>query len=205
MPVKVRSNQTLHFSHCPQYDKADANKDTPVKLKYGLLKLMESKKFEKICVKELVDYIGVSRGTFYLHYEDIYALVEEIEQELLDLTDTKGHINIPFTTEYYNKPHPILYSALKGILLHQYENCILLGKNGEPSFEGKCKKLFQKNVIEKIFHDNNVSKNRNLIISYLANGHMALIEQWLFVNPYIPVEEVTIILTRLVFNAFYKN
>ncbi len=33
---------------------------------------------DKITVKKVTDYIGITRNTFYYHYQDIYALLEEI-------------------------------------------------------------------------------------------------------------------------------
>lgn len=41
-----------------------------------------SKKHKKITVRELSELVDINRGTFYLHYKDIYDLVEQIENEL---------------------------------------------------------------------------------------------------------------------------
>ncbi len=52
-------------------------------LKQGLCALMQEKDFHTITVKELTDYTDLNRGTFYLHYTDIYDLLEKIEDEVL--------------------------------------------------------------------------------------------------------------------------
>ena len=44
--------------------------------------LLESKSYKDITVKELCDVADINRGTFYLHFKDIYDMVEQIEQEI---------------------------------------------------------------------------------------------------------------------------
>ena len=51
-------------------------------LKQGLTELMAQKSIKKITVRELSELVDINRGTFYLHYKDIYDLVEQIENEL---------------------------------------------------------------------------------------------------------------------------
>ena len=56
---------------------------TKTQLKNGLAKLMAEKSINEISVKELVELVDINRSTFYLHYSDIYNLLEEIEEEML--------------------------------------------------------------------------------------------------------------------------
>lgn len=46
--------------------------------------LSEKKDLGKISVTELCKRADISRGTFYLHYDDIYGIAEEYENELID-------------------------------------------------------------------------------------------------------------------------
>jgi AcrR family transcriptional regulator len=49
----------------------------------GLIELMKTKPFKQITVKELCDLANVHRSTFYIHYEDIYALLRAVEDDSL--------------------------------------------------------------------------------------------------------------------------
>jgi len=49
----------------------------------GLIELMKTKAVEKITVRELCDLANVHRSTFYIHYEDIYALLRVVEEDAL--------------------------------------------------------------------------------------------------------------------------
>ena len=45
--------------------------------------LLETKKIQNITVKELAQMADINRGTFYLHYKDVYDLMEHIQSDLL--------------------------------------------------------------------------------------------------------------------------
>ncbi|MGN1077696.1 MAG: TetR/AcrR family transcriptional regulator [Candidatus Gallimonas sp.] len=47
--------------------------------------LEERGEIEDITVSELAERADISKSTFYYHYEDIYAVAEEFENELLDM------------------------------------------------------------------------------------------------------------------------
>ena len=49
----------------------------------AFIELLSVKKLNEITVKELCDKADVNRGTFYLHYQDIYDLKRQIETDLL--------------------------------------------------------------------------------------------------------------------------
>ena len=45
--------------------------------------LSEKKELSNISVKELCERADISRGTFYSHYDDIYGVAEDYENELI--------------------------------------------------------------------------------------------------------------------------
>lgn len=48
----------------------------------SLLELMQTKPISKITIKEICDLSDMSRSTFYLHYHDQSALLEDIEKKV---------------------------------------------------------------------------------------------------------------------------
>ena len=46
--------------------------------------LSEKKEINKITVTELVKRADINRGTFYSHYDDVYSVAEDYENELID-------------------------------------------------------------------------------------------------------------------------
>lgn len=60
----------------------NARKATRQKLTEAFWKLYQERPISKITVKEIAAQCGVGRGTFYNHFPDVYAILEEIEREL---------------------------------------------------------------------------------------------------------------------------
>jgi len=64
-------------------------KKTTRSIKNAFLELRAKKPIEKITIKELTEKAEISKGTFYLHYADIYALSESLENEVIrELTES---------------------------------------------------------------------------------------------------------------------
>ena len=57
---------------------------TKAQLRRGLARLMQEKSINEITVKELVDEVDINRSTFYLHYTDIYQMLQKIEEEVME-------------------------------------------------------------------------------------------------------------------------
>ena len=59
--------------------------------------LSEKKDIDKVTVKEVVERADISKSTFYSHYVDIYAVIEEFGNEIIDL--------VKETINEYSKAH----------------------------------------------------------------------------------------------------
>jgi len=53
-------------------------------IKQSFLQLLEEKPYSEITVKDIVSSCGINRNSFYYHFRDLPALLEEIIQENLD-------------------------------------------------------------------------------------------------------------------------
>lgn len=101
----------------------------------AFLGLLREKPIRNISVKELCARAGINRGTFYLHYKDIYDLYERMEQKLLE--DLDGLLaNTPVIGAEQNAETS---AAFIGALINFFERneelcAILLGDNGDKQF-----------------------------------------------------------------------
>ena len=63
--------------------------------------LGEKKNMESITVSELAKRADIAKSTFYNHYDDVYAVAEEFENELIgELSAVLNEIEIENATEY---------------------------------------------------------------------------------------------------------
>ena len=53
----------------------------------ALLQLLEKKDLEFITVTEITKKAGVTRSTFYLHYENVYELFEETVENMTESSE----------------------------------------------------------------------------------------------------------------------
>lgn len=53
-------------------------------LRHTLTQLLMEKDLKDITVSELTSLADINRGTFYLHYKDIYDLFEQVEKEIIE-------------------------------------------------------------------------------------------------------------------------
>ena len=57
----------------------------------AFLKIAEKKPLEKISVRDIVDECGINRNTFYYHFQDIYAVLEEVLVNQILITESDGN------------------------------------------------------------------------------------------------------------------
>ena len=51
-------------------------------LQNALIACMQQKPFNRITVREICETADINRSTFYMHYKDIYELLDEIEEQV---------------------------------------------------------------------------------------------------------------------------
>lgn len=56
-------------------------------LQNALIVCMQQKPFNRITVREICETADINRSTFYMHYKDIYELLDEIEEQVYQEID----------------------------------------------------------------------------------------------------------------------
>ena len=112
---------------------------TKQSIKDTFLDLLKQKHFTKITVTELCRVSEINRGTFYLHYYDIYDVLDDI---LNDMTqDMKTTIEHLFCLNQKNCSYPFcqklqMDSHYRALFLDDTISAILLEKIAENTKEG---------------------------------------------------------------------
>lgn len=148
-------------------------------LSRALFFLLETKNYQDISVKELCDAADVNRGTFYLHYKDIYDMVDQIEQDILAQFEELISKHAPDSLDA--NPNPLIYDIFQFAMENRTLYASLLGKNGDISFLLKIKKLFRERLIE--LYASTLPQEELTHFEYFyhfaASGCIGLIEHWL--------------------------
>lgn len=136
------------------------------------LDLVEEKPFHMVKVKELVSYAGISRSSFYTHFNSIYDIVQKLEDEFLD--------------NFY--PSEAAHSVLVGgsiaesleqssyIQEHSRTLRLLCGPNGDAYFSSRIAQTI-KQICKRVWDEEGTALSpaqREALSSYIAGGTLML-------------------------------
>ncbi|MDD3569907.1 MAG: TetR/AcrR family transcriptional regulator [Lachnospiraceae bacterium] len=167
-------------------------------LKSGFASLMKEKEFKDIRVKDITDLVDLNRGTFYLHYNDTYDLLEKIENEVLDdfqtMIDTYcpqvgGHSILPVITPIVN------------YIVDNLEVCRVLFQNKTSNdFWQKFQQLVRKNGVSMIqmTYPNYNQEYLDYFFSFVTTGILGLIKEWFDTDMRLPKNELVTVSDKLI-------
>lgn len=151
---------------------------TRAQLRKGLAELMQEKSISEITVKELVERVDINRSTFYLHYTDIYNMLDSIEQELYqELESTfQAHAGGTLDEEAYPFIEDV-FSILEG---NKEIVSALLGPNGDIGFLTEIESMlsdYSFRVLRKAFADR--GGDLPCAYSFCLTGCVGVVKGWL--------------------------
>lgn len=152
---------------------------TKKQLRECLTHLLKEKKVQDITVRELTDMADLNRGTFYLHYRDVFDLLEKTENELLE----------EFNRLMYRHNAREINDKLDEIFVEIFhlvqDNAalveILLGENGDLNFVNRLKLLVREKCLQdwmELFRSAN-SAFFEAYYSFIVSGCVGLVQYWL--------------------------
>lgn len=148
-------------------------------IRHSFLQLLKEKSIDHISVKEVCEKAGINRGTFYIHYKDIYDLLNTIEEELYKEFKTALFSISPIE----NNVNPFELTA--GIFECVKDNAdicaIILGENGDKNFMRKLIELGKEVCIEtyKHFFKNASITQIEYFYTFVSYGCIGVLEKWI--------------------------
>jgi len=111
----------------------------------AFISIADTTPIEKISVTQITDMCGISRNTFYYHYEDIYALVKDIVHTKsvklfnIDLNETTWEEAWIRAAEYTKKNRRFIRNIYEGVGRDVFEEYMLSITDGaiRRSFIGR--------------------------------------------------------------------
>ncbi|MFC7678437.1 TetR/AcrR family transcriptional regulator [Paenibacillus sp. GCM10028914] len=186
-------------------------------LRDALTALMKEKTFDEITVSDLTTRADINRGTFYLHYRDKYDLLEQSEEEIMEgIRQTKSkkkllkREDIP-RFDFMNEPIPVVTELFEYLQENAEFMTVILGAKGDPAFHVKLKSVMRDIMAEGILLH---LKEEDLIVplgylsAYAISAQLGVIQHWLDTGMKESPEEVSLIISRLVFgdpSTIYKE
>ena len=140
-------------------------KRTKTNIINAFLQLCAKKPPERITVKELADLAEINKATFYLHYRDIYDLLETQENELFErVFDSIAHPN-----SVLSEPKLFIKELVEGFIANKQLIDIIFGKNRRNILADKIESEVRSFIFEK-YPQYKDSPELNVLLTYVIRG-----------------------------------
>lgn len=182
MPLAIAANGIL-LDMKKRFEKTE---QTKADIREAFWRLYATKPIDKISVVQVCELAGYNRGTFYLHFSDIYDVLASIEESLLaGMTEC---VEACMKRLRRDSSKLSCIAACKDVVLYYERNkshiSVLLGEQGDPSFIYRLKENLKPLWREYVVGSENgrSSGEIDLILEYTLAGTLFMISRWL-ANP----------------------
>ena len=151
----------------------------------------------KITVKALTDRAKVHRQTFYLHYNSLDDLYDELLTETLGkFKDVAANMELPYDLHEFHRRFFLQCSRLE-----KHEERIIC----HPSYAEYCSKLFTDGAVESQRRYNAYEQwppeIQEIIRRYLIINLLEFYRHWVLTGKKMSLEDLTVITNKLMFNG----
>lgn len=161
---------------------------TRMLLRRAFTDLLKEKPIESISVKELCAVAGINRGTFYSHYQDLYDLRRQLEEELVE------DLQRALAPLLENAPSPL--EVTEGIFRCLRDNAdvctVVLGPCGDRGFVRRLLEGARASYLAGYTRYFAGASQRQLdyFYAFVSAGCIGLLERWLSEGMTTPAEEI---------------
>lgn len=147
-------------------------------IRTSFLALLKEKRLNKITVAEICRMANIGRGTFYLHYTDVYDLYGQIEDELCQGLYQLFESCYPTTTEENSR------RLAEGLTLYVEENkdlfLLLVRSENNRSLQKLLATFYEKVILEsQRLHPGADLAYESVEAIFAVSGIVGVLEQWL--------------------------
>lgn len=148
-------------------------------LRQGLTELLNQKPAKSVSVREITERININRGTFYLYYKDIFDMIDQLENEMLE--EYKEIVLSHAPKSPGEVPPPILFDLYSFVADNAGMCLALIGPNGDLAFVNKLKELMRDRLLHywNLLYKVQYGDNFEYFYSFLISGCFGLFESWL--------------------------
>lgn len=154
-------------------------------LRDAFVRLLGRKNLADITVSELTREANIDRRTFYLHYNNIYDIIDEIDAAAVQIIEDAIR-NIPVESrEFFEQLTKIMITNLD-----YYE--VIIPDRGYYSLEYRCKAILRNALIDYYSKRSSMDPLKLEFLSeYAASGIMSVYTHWMRHGKPLSLDELT--------------
>ncbi len=148
----------------------------------------------RISVVNVTKHAGYNRSTFYEYFIDIYDLLDQLEQVMIDefceILNERG-----FTDGKFNGMEIYVQGFVEAYQKYGDDLTVLLGKDGDPAFSGK--------IVDKMKDfwskwAGNEAMNVEIIIEFACPALLSIMSTWHDLGKSIPIEQLMNVILKMI-------
>ena len=175
-----------------------SSKKTKENIKLAFAELLhEKKELKHVTVTELVKRAGITRSSFYTHYDSIYDVAQEFQDDTMNLL-----INNEFNLENINDIYAYIDMLIETLKENENTYKMLLSSNEPIIFFDKIRKKFISNTYEIVKNTSN-DKYLKLDISFYVDGLVSQILKYFRANEGYTLDEIGDNMKKWIKKLFY--
>ncbi|MCY7892398.1 TetR/AcrR family transcriptional regulator [Bacillus vallismortis] len=155
-------------------------------LRDALIALLKEKDANSITIQEITEKADLTRGTFYLHYQDKQDFLFQSMTEVLDDLIRQVKPETPVEPVSIDEDHPPLSFVKLFEYIHEHAEYfqVMLSDRGLPQFRSLMAEFVQKRIYEELLSsikesDKALQVPKEILISYITSAHIGVICSWL--------------------------
>ena len=125
--------------------------------------IYKEKPIDKISIAEISRITGNNRGTFYHYFKDVYAVLDQIEDDLMNQVTAEVKALYSITIPIFKK--------------HGEKIFTLLGKNGDPQFTSRFRESSRALLIQ-FWNLSDQTEHLDYLIEYTYSVMIGLMAKW---------------------------
>lgn len=170
-------------------------------IRQAFVELLKEKDLEKITVTNIITRANINRGTFYAHYQDVRAVIEQIENEIIDkMLEFLGEFR---HKNFFQNPLPLLLKVSRYLEEDEDFYRILINSKGAIPFLEKIKRIF----VEHMRTDSDIpeavkaSPDFTVSVNFFAGGVINLYQVWFRGETKYSLNEIALIVSKIIKNT----
>lgn len=179
-------------------------KNAKIQIQKQLIEKMKTECIHTIKVKHLVDSLCISRSTFYLYYDSVFSVLQDIEDlffyELQAIANTFW--SYPPNIHYLTEPHPVILKAMTYLNNQKEVAKVLWGPYGDQTYRIRCRKMIQHAFFPKHIFATSEKPDTIYNISFMVGGHLELINCWIDNDCSFNIKDLTLLIYKLMYGDY---
>lgn len=165
-------------------------------IRTAMIELLAEKDISKITVVDVVKRADLSRNTFYAHYQDVFAVLEELENDFL--LEMNLYLDEAIQNREFSDPLPLLQKFQKFVEKDIETNQLLLSNQNAAAFCEKVKQIFIARVMEKLYTTEvKDTKGFSIFLECLAGGFINLYQKSLKNETTLKLDDITLEINQI--------